>query len=278
MCARPTYWIQVYRGAIRGDAAARERKLREYAAWCAEHNVGLVFHGFPRELALAWPKLAMLAKAAGCAYGYAVGLDGRKDNDGSALTVEEKADAVSTFARDPNAAFTLIDAEGQWDSDQGADDDMDLAGAERFCTRLRAKAPAAVLYDQPWFAIESHGGFPSSRFAAIVNGRLPQCYFNDFPRLGKDRPAKIWAWMERDWKTHEAWLRAKKSPALVKPRGVTLQAHGWTGIEDQAPALLRKAAATGLPVVIWSEPWPGPTMLAAIAAAASAPAPATPPP
>ena len=69
-----------------------------------------------------------------------------------------KGDLVGQLLAKPTCSAGLLDAEGQWDSDLGPADDMDEQGALELGEALRRRAPSARVGDQPWYAIEAHGG------------------------------------------------------------------------------------------------------------------------
>lgn len=267
--APPTgLYLQLYRGAIRGATPeARRAQLARYldqiTAW---GYPGVVFHGFPRELLAAWPRLAAMAHDRGLHALASWGLDSAKDNDGTRLTVHEKGDLVGQVLADASCVAGLLDAEGQWDSDLGPADDMDEAGALALCAAIQARAPGAWVGDQPWYAIDSHGdvrrparpiehggafrGFPVDEFARVTTwGRYRQAYIYN-QRGGFYRPT--FERMDREW--------ARVAPALAaagleRPLRCTLQAYGWK-LHELVHALLDRHVRTGDPLILWCDPWP----------------------
>jgi len=230
----PGPWTQLYLGSMRsGDVPTMISEVKRLGL------PGVVFHAGPRSLVRAAPNCARLAAAHGVAFGWALGADGDEDSDKSRLTVEEKADCLAEVCERFEPAFAVVNAEVEWDTDRGDDDDMDEAGALRMGKRFRARCPRVVVIDQPWFAMDSHGeerkqaksinqggtfaGFPSDEFASWVDGRAPQVYFRNFGSGDPTAYARVVAWHERDWAKHDASLARA---GLVRPRTYTLQGYG----------------------------------------------------
>lgn len=190
-------------------------------------------------------------------YALAFGLDGKSTG------VEKGRRVADAIAENPNAKFTLLDAEGQWDTNTGPTDTTTPAHALAMGSTIRAAHPNALLIDQPWFAIQSHGderqtpeaidsggtfkGFPSDEFASFIDARCPQVYFRNFH--GTDAYAKVLAWHRRDWAQHEASLERAQ---LVRPRSMTLQGYGHTERpQDFINALFTPECADALVVLWW---------------------------
>jgi hypothetical protein len=265
----PGIWFQIYRGAVQGRSAAQRRStLRTYMHDISTMGLpGVVLHGFPRELLSVYKELLDIGKELGLPVAFSWGLDGSRDNDGSRLTAEEKGSCMGEVLTHPETAFGLIDAETAWDRDTGTDDDADEAGALAMGKELRKLAPDAVLGDQPWFAIQSHGderkealdigsggtfrGFPSDEFASFVDFRAAQVYWND--ARGKDRAQRIQNWHEKDWREHDTSLARK---GLVRPRTYTLQGYGHDDIPYELAASIQKLLDDDKPVILWGEPYP----------------------
>lgn len=271
------YYLQLYRGAIRGrDAAEKRDVLSRYCDRIASLGMpGVVFHGFPEELSTAWDGLARLAQNRGLVALASWGLDSK------GLTAARKGELVGSVLAQESCAAGLLDAEGQWDSDTGPADDMDEAGALALCNAIQSVAPTAWVGDQPWPCVDSHGsvrrsakpldaggvfaGFPIDEFAVSVNWyRFRQCYANQagFKRQwGTSRWEKFSAWMERDWRTVKPAMQAA---GLDRPLGVTLQAYGWDDVpSDLVNAILAETCA-GRPVIFWCDPFPEPLVILAI--------------
>jgi len=193
----------------------------------------------------------------GMPYALAFGLDGASTGAEKGKRV---ADAVTAH---PNARFSLLDAEGQWDTDKGAGDTTTPKEALVMGRTIRAQHPNACLIDQPWFAMQSHGderkvplsienggtfaGFPSDEFASFINGRCPQVYFRNFH--GADAYAKVMAWHRRDWAEHEKSL---DRAGLVRPRSMTLQGYGHQERpQDLIDAMLTPECLNALVVLWW---------------------------
>lgn len=227
-------WLQLYLGSMKpADVTAMVLEAKRLKL------PGVIFHAGPRSLVRAAPNCAGLARAHDIAFAWAIGADGEEDSDGSRLTVEEKADCLADVCERFAPAFAVVNAESQWDSDKGDDDDMDESGALRMGARFRARCPRVLVIDQPWFAMDSHGeerkiakplgqggtfaGFPSDEFASWVDARAPQVYFRNFGSGDPTAYARVVAWHERDWAKHDASLERL---GLVRPRTYTLQAYG----------------------------------------------------
>lgn len=270
----PGIYLQIYRGAIRGRTLDERRAtLAGYCDRVAELAAGglvraPVFHGFPEELRDAWPRLAKLAADRDLPALASWGLDAR------GLSAERKGDLVGQVLADPSCAAGLLDAEGQWDSDLGAADDMDEGGALALCRALRARAPSTPVGDQPWYAIQAHGdvrrtvrpiahggvfaGFPVDEFALACDwGRFRQAYIYN-ARGGYYRPT--FERMDREWTGIAPALRAA---GLERPLRCTLQAYGWK-LHELVHALLERCVAADAPLVMWCDPWPEPGALAAV--------------
>ncbi len=260
-----------------GPAIARGPWLQLYLDSMADTDVGamashaarlglpgVVLHGGPRSLRRRLERGSALARVrnVGIACAFALGVDGAQDSDGSRLTVEEKADALADLHDAHAPPFVIANAESTWDGDDGAADDMDKAGALRMGARFRARCPKAIVIDQPWFAIDSHGeerktarplgeggtfaGFPSDEFASWVDVRAPQVYFRNFGASDPSAYRRVFAWHHRDWTKHDASLARLN---LVRPRTYTLQAYGHhVRPHDFVDALL---SVRDRPSVLW---------------------------
>jgi hypothetical protein len=268
----PGIYPQIYRGSgvFRGTAREKRAQLNAYLEEAVQLGVpGVVMHGFPRELGVAWDGLAKLCADHGLRALASWGLDGSKDNDRTRLTPREKGEEIGAILADPRCAAGLLDAEGQWDTDTGPADDMDEAGALELVAAVRARSADGLLGDQPWFAIEAHGderrtakpiglggtfaGFASDEFATGINWvRATQNYWCDF---WKTHGAGAYRYvMDRnatEWATHEASLARL---GLVRPRTITVQGYG----HDERPwhlvdCLLRYRDRV---VIMWSNPFP----------------------
>lgn len=262
--ARPTppegYYLQLYRGAIRGrDATEKRDTLSRYCDRIAALGMpGVVFHGFPEELSKAWDGLARLAQNRGLAALASWGLDSKD------LTAKRKGELVGSVLAQTSCAAGLLDAEGQWDSDTGPADDMDEAGALALCNAIQTAAPGACVGDQPWYKITSHGdvrrtakpidqggtfkGFPVDEFATVCSwGRFRQAYI--YNNLGAYYRPTFDA-MDASWAEVEPSLR---TAGLSRPLRVTLQGYGWKSHEF-VDALLSRGVCAGDPLVIWCDP------------------------
>ena len=141
---------------------------------------------------------------------------------------------------------------------------MDEAGAFALCKAIQRVAPGAVVGDQCWYKITSHGdvrrtakpidkggtfaGFPVDEFAAVCTwGRFRQAYiYNDHGLFY--RPT--FAAMDASWAEVTPSLRAA---GLERPLRVTLQGYRWKAHEF-VDALLSRGACVGDPVVVWCDP------------------------
>lgn len=271
----PGVYLQIYRGAIRGRTVQERRDtLARYCdkivVMAARHGLvqGPVYHGFCEEMVDSWPRLAQLARERGLPALASWGLDGRD------LSATRKGDLVGQVLADASCAAGLLDAEGQWDSDLGPADDMDERGAIDLGRALRARAPDALVGDQPWYAIEAHtnarktakpielggtlSGFPVEEFGFICNlGRFRQAYiYND--RGGHYRPT--FERMDREWAAVRPSLAAVGADP---PLRVTLQAYRWK-LHELVHALLDRCVSPHVPLVMWCDPWPDAVALAAL--------------
>lgn len=273
--------VQVFRGGFTGaDPAARHEKFaRAVDRFTAAGIKVIAAHGNPRELAKSWPSVAQLGADAGVGLVAAWGLDGEHDTDGTPLTGKEKGECMAAVLRQRSCLAGLADAEGRWDDAERrragdvTDEDDALAMGEALRDPV-AGAPGALVGDQCWFAIDSHGnlrkptdpvlvadpqnvfaGFVVDEFARkVVNWfQFRQAYCNNFARThGKSRYRYVFDWMERDW----AKLRAAFTAAQLHYNpGVTIQAYGWDDIAaDLTDCLLTYTGTLGQPLVAWWEP------------------------
>lgn len=266
-------YLQLYRGGIRGPTPQAKRDtLKRYVDQIAAMKLpGVVFHGFCEDLAGAWDGLATIAHDRGLLALASWGLDSKD------LSAARKGQLVGDVLRRSTCTAGLLDAEGQWDSDLGAADDMDEAGARALVAAIQQRAPGACVGDQPWFAIEAHGdlrrpskapteggvfrGFPVDEFAPVCSwGRFRQAYI--YRALGAlYRPT--FARMDREWSSITPALRAA---GLERPLRVTLQAYGWL-LHEQVDAIVGRGVTANAPVILWCDPWPDAVALRAIAAA-----------
>lgn len=269
--------IQIYRGGIPGATPQIRRDklaiaLRDLKAAGFKNAA---FHGFPRELVENWDGLAKLASDNGLGALAAWGLDGETDNDGSPLTGKEKGECMGTVLAKPTCLAGLADGEGRYDTSTGPNDVTDEDDVLAMGEALRKIAPNAIVGDQCWFAIDSHGslrttplvadpqnvfrGFPVDEFARkVVNWfQFRQAYFSEAgfkARWGRERAVKVIAWMERDWLSIKAAF--EKANLFYNP-GITLQAYG----HDDIPAALMHVLMTyngerAQPVIGWAEYYP----------------------
>jgi len=266
-------YLQIYRGAIKGPTREAKRDvLKGYCDRIAALKLpGVVMHGFCEDLAGSWDGLAQLARDRGLVALASWGLDSKD------ITARRKGELVGDVLARPTCAAGLLDAEGQWDSDLGAADDMDEGGALELCDTIRQKAPGACVGDQPWYAIEAHGdvrrtarpiteggvfrGFPVDEFATVCTwGRFRQAYI--YRKLGAFyRPT--FARMDHEWGEVQPALRAA---GLDRPLRVTLQGYGWL-LHELVEALVDRGVSRGDPVIVWCDPWPDDVALRAIRAA-----------
>lgn len=279
--------FQIYRGGISGATPQiRRDKLIRAVADLAAPELGLsnvCFHGFPEELVNTWDGLARIASDHGMGALASWGLDGERANDGSSLTGKEKGEAMGNVLARPTCVAGLADAEGRWDTSTGSSDVTDEDDALALGEALRAKAPNALVGDQPWFAIDSHGevrkappvadpknvfrGFPVDEFARkCVNWyQFRQAYCNEAgfkARWGRSRYEKVFAWMERDW----ALLKEpfKKAGLHYNP-GITVQTYFWEDTpSDLMHCLITYNGERGQPVIGWCDYFPSATFLACV--------------
>jgi hypothetical protein len=282
----PGVYFQLYTSAI----PDMERKLPYALDKLKGYNVpGVILHHFPEGMAKKWwSRFKSLGQQRELLVMPSWGMDGDRENNGTQLTATEKGNYVGEVLADPDCPAGIIDAEGQWDSDRGPQDEMDERGALDFGLALRKKAPCALVASQEWFAIDSHGGarrnpkvieeggpwagFPIDEFAAYaVNWvRAVQAYSNHASykaSFGTSRFKKIHDWKERDWKVANDAM-AKVDKDLVLPVSLTLQGYGW----DDCPwwlvwALVEYTVVRELPVFIWCDWYPTDTVIRCVLAA-----------
>jgi hypothetical protein len=279
--------IQIYRGGVSGaNPAVRRDKLIRAVADLSEPGLGfsdVCFHGFPRELVSAWDSLATIASDHGMGALASWGLDGERDNDGSSLTGKEKGEAMGSVLARGTCVAGLADAEGRYDSSTGPTDVTDEDDVLAMGEALRKKAPNALVGDQCWFAIDSHGevrktplvadpknvfrGFPVDEFARkCVNWfQFRQAYCNEAgfkAQWGRSRYEKVFAWMERDW----ALLKEPFAKAgLHYYPGITLQTYLWDDVPaDLMHALITYNVQRSQPVIGWADYYPSATFLACV--------------
>jgi hypothetical protein len=286
----PGIYVQVWLGAIK--ASSRGERLKKLAEFCRHAKrsgvTGIVAHGFPRGMARDWDVLAPTITDEGLLACASVGLDGRRDEDGTTLTVQEKGDLVGALAAETTCAGVWLDAEGRWDRDEKPADDMNEAGALAFGKALRAAAPTAWVADQPWPILDVHGdvrrtarpienggvltGFPADEFAAsCVNGdRAVQLYWANWRAQWDDAAyEKLVTWHMRSWAAaNEALTRA----GLGRTLAATIQGYGHeatsASIHDVMHAVLTYAVERQTRLVVWSEPFPTRVVMQVLAAAA----------
>jgi len=268
----PGVYVQIYRGAIQGATpqVKRDTLARYLDTLHALGLPGVVFHGFCEDLAKNWDGLAALASARNLVAIAAWGLDSKD------LTAERKGELVADVLRRPTCAAGLLDAEGQWDSDLGPADDMDEAGALALGRAILADAPGALVGDQPWYAIDSHGelrrtakpieqggvfqGFPVDEFAVVCGwGRFRQAYI--YNHLGAYYEPTF-ARMDKDW---TKIAHALRTAGLERPLRVTIQGYRWK-LHEQVHALLDRCVRPAHPLMMWCEPMPDETAMKAIRA------------
>jgi len=223
------------------------------------------FHGFPQELQGAWDGLATIAADHGLSALASYGLDS------SGLSGALKGTLMGDVLARPTCAAGLLDMEGAWDdSDKGKPGDVtDKGDALDMCAALRNRAPNALIGDQCWFAIDSHGelrarpigqdvfeGFPADEVARkAVNWRqFRQAYCNHAEykaRWGTLRYRKVFDWMARDWSKLEAPF---KRAGLHYAPGVTIQGYGWDDMPwNLVDCLLQTCITDGQPVIVWCD-------------------------
>lgn len=268
----PGVYVQLYRGAYRDlpGAPKRDQLLRHVDQLAGLGLPGVVFHGFPEELLAAWDSLAKAAADRGLLALASWGLDSK------GMSAQRKGVLVGDLLARRSCAAGLLDAEGQWDSDLGAADDMDEAGAVALCDEIARRAPGAWVGDQPWYAIDSHGnvrktakrereggvfqGFPVDEFARVCTwGRFRQAYI--YNHLGPAQGyAATFARMDREWGTVNPAL---EKAGLGRPLRVTLQGYRWK-LHELVDALLTRHVAPAAPLVMWAEPFPDAVALRAL--------------
>ena len=266
----PGFYLQIYRGAVKADVGGTKRDT--LARYCDAIRLmgfpGVIFHGFPEELEGQWDSLAKLASERNLLALASWGLDSK------GMSAQEKGARVARVLAKPTCAAGFLDAEGQWDSDLGAADDMDEAGALALSNEILKGAPGAWVGDQPWYAIEAHGdkrrtlkpmqqggvfaGFPVDEFATCCTlGRFRQAYI--YRKLGQGY-GPTFSRMDREWNDLQPELA---KVGLDRPLRVTLQAYGWL-LHELVHALLDRGVRPNAPLVLWCDPWPDAVCLQAL--------------
>lgn len=255
----PGVYFQIYRGAIGGPnpAATLQRLCRQARD---DGATGIVFHGFPGEMAANWDRLASYAAAVGLPALASWGLDGRDKFPA------EKGRLIGSVLARSSCVAGLLDAEGRWDASKAPVAGMDEAGARQLGAALRAVAPHALVGDQPWYSIMSHagvrrtakpvdeggaiGGFPVDEFGAFCDlGRFRQAYlYGPSPRRYEDTFAR----MEREW---AAITPALQAIGVDRPLYVTIQGYRWDK-DDLVDCLLEYWVCRQGVLVVWGEPYP----------------------
>lgn len=282
----PGIYIQPWLGAFKGSTQERFAAFAETCKKAKAHGArGVVAHGFPRGMARDWDGLAVIMRNEGLVSCASFGLDGRRDEDGTTLTVAEKGKLVGLVAAQEDCDGVWLDAEGRWDRDEKPADDMNEAGALRLGHELRAEAPAAWVADQPWPILDMHGdvrrsarpiekggvfaGFPVDEFAhSCVNGdRAVQLYWaNWYGSWGDDAYPRLAKWHAQSWQDAQ---QALARVGLARPLGATIQGYGhnpdkghhWHSLIH---AMLTYAVERSSRLVIWSEPTPTPMVWEAV--------------
>lgn len=236
-------YLQVFRSKIPG--ATHQARMD----WCAKHLdesvalgvKGIAWHGFPGEMTPDnYLPLAHLCRDRDLLTMAAYGLNTHHP--------EANGQAIGTVLALPECDGGLLDAEGAFD--QGAH-----TIAEVLCGAIRAKAPHALIGDQPWFAPTLHSGFPYEEFSKCVGFHAPQVYVNDFiKKYGTDRYDKVWPWYQKSWSTLETGLFKK---GLIRPHVPTIQAYAWKDIPND----LDHCLTVNPSLICWCEPWPDASFL-----------------
>lgn len=246
--------IQIYRGAlrVRGDATRYDAFARACGQFAAAGVRFVVWHGFSTELGPDhFGALATLAAKEGLASCAAYGMDS-DDMAG-------KGRRIGAVARMPECRATFTDLEGKGEDEPAP---VEAAHYREFRLALRAAAPDAVVIAQTWELPQKHKGMPWDEIAACSDAFAPMEYLNNWKSVyGADRAAK----MEPRWAAGRAWLRDRIGRPDV-PIFRTTHAVGWDDIPADRDAML--AAHAGR-LVVWSEPFPPPSFLAAIKRATS---------
>ena len=268
----PGVYFQHYLASIRNGERQLMSMLRNINAL---NENGLpparsILHNGPRAIERNCARYATLMREVGFDPAFGYGLDGRNDSDGTRLTATKKGEIMAGVARRTGSRLVLADLEGAHDTKTGPTDDTDEAGALLMGRTFREKTrdlPRIVVFDQSWFAIQSHGdnrvpvkpigqggsfkGFPQDELAAWVDASALQPYWRNFPQ--DNAYPFVFNWMERDYASYEGNL-AKLDPKLIRPRTVTMQGYRhekkpW----DFVHALINYSDR---PVIIWSDPHP----------------------
>lgn len=243
----PGRYVQIYRGAVRGNGKTEKRaniaqaldKLKTIGV------KGIIWHGFSNELTPAvFLELAALATPRGLLSLASFG-DGDSDPEGFGRRVG----AVGNL---PECAAVVLDMEGIWENEP--DDKTD---AQKLGRALRSVAPDVLVFDQPWPVPNLHSSFPWDETAAYVDIRAPQYYVNNWiGSKGKDRYTFCWDWFEKSWEKLNQRYAGK---GLVKPVIKTIQGYKWV-FKDLVHCLCSNPT-----LFIWSEPYPDDLFMAGLA-------------
>ena len=231
-------YIQVYRDKIPGKTHADKMKNvgLEMDKWKALGVKGVAWHGFVGDMdRTKFAELTQLCVARGLLSLGAFGL-------GSTRPVDY-GNWIGDIANAPGCYAVVFDMEGAWE-----DEVADKAKCTLMGKTFRAKAPNALVIDQPWPVPTLHNSFPWEESAAWVDVRAPQVYSNNFSSShGRESYSYFWNWHLKEWPKLEARLAPK---GLVKPKIPTVEGYSWF-FSNSLRCVLEHDT-----LIVWSEPFP----------------------
>jgi hypothetical protein len=224
--------MQVYRDTVPGHTTAERRAACARACDQFKKHGGswVAWHGFSTEFNPdKFGPLAEIARGAELEPWAAYGID--------SSDMRGKARRIGAVLRMPECAGGILDGEEKLEDESAAAD--------------------AVIIVQSWELPAGHPRMPYRELATLADGWSPMQYLNNWSsKYGKKR-AEV---MEPKWRAGEQWLRAKIAP-LAPPFFRSTHAVGWSDIPDELDASIARHAKR---LLIWSEPFPGADVLAAI--------------
>jgi hypothetical protein len=229
--------VQSYIDAVPG--ATESAKVDNFTRGCEMMKASAVssvfVHQFPHALS-GFDDYANAAERSGLQHGGALGLDS------SAISPEDKGDAIADVATRRNSLGCLADSESHFDP--GRRDEMRRMGAQ-----ARKGAPDALIVAQPWPEPNEHGQFPYEEEDAFCDADAPQYYVNDWiKQYGRARYAKLLPVFDAQWTKLRATVLAKYDRAFVP----TWQGRAW----DDIPADCGEVVITRPSLIVWCEPFP----------------------
>jgi hypothetical protein len=252
--------MQVYRDTVPGHTTAERRAACARACDQFKKHGGswVAWHGFSTEFNPdKFGPLAEIARGAELEPWAAYGID--------SSDMRGKARRIGAVLRMPECAGGILDGEEKLEDESAAAEEKHArelrvefrGGTHDDGTKVKGTAPDAVIIVQSWELPAGHPRMPYRELATLADGWSPMQYLNNWSsKYGKKR-AEV---MEPKWRAGEQWLRAKIAP-LAPPFFRSTHAVGWSDIPDELDASIARHAKR---LLIWSEPFPGADVLAAI--------------